>query len=166
MKKEKKYLLFLVENQEPYAFMLKYKLLKKSQYQILSFKSSEECLESIHLNPDLILLDFMLPGLSSIKTIKVLMQLAPKIPVLLIATFDDILTAPDFKSIYDRFNKKGILDYLVKEDDTTVFSDHLLTRVAMIFERKKLNRHRAFRKMLFISIALILLLTTAILLFR
>ena len=166
MKEDKKQLLFLVENQEPYAFMLKYKLLKRPQYQILCFKNSEECLESLHINPDAILLDSSMPGMSAIQTLKTLLRKVPKIPVLFIAPGEGLLIEPEFKTVSEQYRKKGILECLPKEEDTTVLADRIVIRVSKIFEKQMLNKQRLRRRFIWSVMFLLLLIMGMVILIR
>jgi CheY-like chemotaxis protein len=166
MKNEKKYLLFLVENQQSYAFMLKYKLLKRTQYQMLCFKTSEECLENIYLNPDLILIDSQLPGKSLADLLKFLLKQAPKIPVLILATAEEMEDSEELRAIHVRYNKRTILDYVENEDNTTMLADRVVTRVSKIFEKQRIRKLKSRRRLLLLSLLLISVAIGALLLIQ
>jgi len=64
MLRENREHIFIVEDNEIYSMMLDYILSKDSVYKFSSFKSGEECLQNLGLNPDVIILDYALPGMN------------------------------------------------------------------------------------------------------
>ena len=52
--------IFIVEDEELFATLLKDYLSRKTGYDISLFHTGEACLENMHLNPDVIILDYYL----------------------------------------------------------------------------------------------------------
>jgi DNA-binding response OmpR family regulator len=100
---------FLVEDDEEYAEFIKKSLRKK--YQIYSFISAEECLVTLKsINPDVLILDYYLPGMSGIELYEqVKNQLSSEVKVIMMSAIDDGNLVLDFI-------KKGVRDYVVKDE--------------------------------------------------
>lgn len=100
--------IFIVESHKLYVDMLDYIFSKDFSYRFVNFKSGEECLENMHLNPDVILLDFSLPGINGYDTLKKIKERHPEVFVLvLISDKDDKLPSELFEA--------GADDYILKE---------------------------------------------------
>ena len=57
---EKKFNIILVNDDFIFLEMLKESLIDNQDYNIIAFQSGEECLKQMHLNPDVIVLDYFL----------------------------------------------------------------------------------------------------------
>ncbi len=106
-----KRLVFIVEDNEMYSLMLEYKLSNDSIVQCLGFKSGEECIEHMGLNPMLVILDYWLPGINGKETFEQIKKYNPKIPVV-------FLTRNEDEAVEKELIKAGAYDYLYKEDDS------------------------------------------------
>ena len=122
--------IFVVENQRLYVNMLDYIFSKDFSHRFVNFKSGEECLENLHLNPDVIILDQSLPGISGMETLKQIRQEHPHIYVLvLISDKDEILPSELFEA--------GADDYIFKE---TLHEDEVIEKVENFLNRENLSR--------------------------
>lgn len=108
-------------------------LLKKSPdfiYQMKSYVRLSEGLESLKKNEfDIMLLDLSLPDSDRQSTLEVVLEYAPMIPII-------ILTGLDDKEIALSSLKKGIQDYLVKDELST---NHLTRSILYGIERHKIK---------------------------
>lgn len=100
--------IFIVEDNEIYAMMLDYILSKDSIYQFVSFKSGEECIENLYLNPDVIILDYGLPGMNGYQTLLEIKKHNPDIHVVMLTNNND-------KHMMDTILKAGADDYVLKQ---------------------------------------------------
>nr|MBA3705929.1 response regulator [Bacteroidota bacterium] len=66
----KQKLIFIVEDNDMYSLMLDYMLSKESAYRFMSFRTGEECIANLSLHPNLIILDYGLPGINGLETFK------------------------------------------------------------------------------------------------
>jgi DNA-binding response OmpR family regulator len=57
---EKKKKIFIVEDEEMFANLLRDFLVRKTEHDVRLFSTGESCLEEMHLNPDVIILDYYL----------------------------------------------------------------------------------------------------------
>ena len=69
MLEEKHKHIFIVDDNEMYSTMLSYTLSKDNIYKFVSFKSGEECIKNLYLNPEIIILDYGLLGMDGYDTL-------------------------------------------------------------------------------------------------
>jgi DNA-binding NarL/FixJ family response regulator len=147
--------IFIVEDNEIYSMMLDYILSKDNMYQFVSFKSGEECIENLYLNPDIIILDYGLPGMNGYDTLLEIKKQNPKIHVVVLSTNKDKKLAADFI-------KAGADDYVLKQGHGEA---QIIEKIENILRKDDLekDKHQVARKSRWQKIAyaaLILLLLT------
>ncbi len=122
------WLVFIVEDNEMYSFMLDYILSDDYALRTVRFENGEECIRSLHLNPDMIILDFALPGINGLETYRRIKLIKPEIPVIILTGHYDRETARIF-------NKEGVLQYMLKEEGSVQNVRFLIEKV--IREKKE-----------------------------
>ncbi|MDF2436650.1 MAG: sigma-54-dependent Fis family transcriptional regulator [Bacteroidota bacterium] len=100
--------IFIVEDNEIYSMMLDYILSKDSIYQFVSFKSGEECIENLYLNPDVIILDYGLPGMNGYETLLEVKKKNPNIHVVILSNNED-------KKLRAQLLEAGADDFVMKQ---------------------------------------------------
>lgn len=124
------FIIFLVEDDLWYAEMLEYHLLLNPDYVIKKFSTGAECLKNLHLNPNLICLDYSLPDFDGREMLKRINRTHSHVPVVMISGQDDVQIA------IDMLQQPNVHDYLVKDDDT---KDRLWKSVIRIREKNNLK---------------------------
>ena len=81
--------IFIVDDNEIYSMMLDYILSKNSIYKFVSFKSGEECIENLYLNPAIVILDYGLPGINGYETLLKIKKYNSKIHVVILTSHED-----------------------------------------------------------------------------
>ncbi|MCF6360238.1 MAG: response regulator [Cyclobacteriaceae bacterium] len=102
--------LYIVEDDEIYAQFLKANF--KGEYEVFMFISAEDCLEAIKGHghtPDVMILDYNLPGMSGIDLYDRLKPTYPRSKFIMLSSIDDGTQVLEFI-------KKGVNDYVVKDD--------------------------------------------------
>jgi len=122
------WLVFIVEDNEMYSFMLDYSLSDDYALRTVRFENGEECIRSLHLNPDMIILDYALPGINGLETFRRIKLIKPEIPVIILTGHYDEKTARIF-------NKEGVLQYMLKEEGSVQNVRFLIDKV--IQEKKE-----------------------------
>jgi len=110
MKELEDNVVFVVEDNEMQSMMMDYVLSKENPYKVIQFKSGEECLANLNRNPDIIVLDYTLPGMNGMDTFNAIRKYNPAIPVFIISTTDD-------KQLEEQFLEAGAYSYIVKKSD-------------------------------------------------
>lgn len=102
---------FIVEDNELDSMYLDYKLRETlANYNLVTFKSGEECLNNLHLNPDLVILDYFLTGDNGLSILKKIKEFDEEIPVILISHQKDL-------DIVIKAFHEGAHDYIIKGND-------------------------------------------------
>jgi len=81
--------IFIVDDNEIYSMMLDYILSKDSIYKFVSFRSGIECLKNLYLNPEIIILDYEMPGLNGYETLLEIKKKNPNIHVVILTSHED-----------------------------------------------------------------------------
>ncbi len=82
--------IFIVEDNEIYYRMQDYILSKENIYQFLSFNSVEQCIQNLHLNPDVIILDSDLSGMNGSETLLEIKKHTPHTHVVILSGNNEI----------------------------------------------------------------------------
>ena len=121
--------LFIIEDDPFYGELLKRHLELNPDNEVHLYKNGKECLDNIHLQPDLISLDYRLPDFSGFEVMKKVHIEYPRMPIVIVSGQEDVKTALNLL-------KKGAYDYFVKDDDT---KDRLWNLINKLRENSKLR---------------------------
>jgi len=112
---EKKFNIILVDDDFIFLEMLKESLIDNQDYNIIAFQSGEECLKQMHLNPDVIVLDYFLNSenpnaKNGLEILKEIHKINPKSKVIILSGQED------GNLVYD-FVRENATNYVVKDDN-------------------------------------------------
>lgn len=135
MKKDTKIKLFLVDDDMIFLKMLAIEFLQHGDFDIETFETGELCLENLHKNPDIIILDFYLDGITKsamngLETLDKIKNSNPNIPVIMLSSQDKIDVAVSC------MHHKAF-DYIVKSE--TAFL-RLQKTIDTIFKYQKMEK--------------------------
>lgn len=101
-------LILLVED-DLFIRELYQRVLEKSGYRVITAQDGEECLRAIYHNPDLVLLDIMLPKINGLEVLKRIREddLVANIPIILLTNLGQ-------EDIMEKASKLDISSYLIK----------------------------------------------------
>jgi len=144
---EKPFKIFVVEDDEWYSRLLVHTLGLNPDYEIVNFFNGKDCIENLHVEPDVITLDYRLPDMTGLDILKNIKTDYPDIQVIMISEQKDINTVVDLL-------KYGAYDYIVKSDD---IKERLLNTVGNLQKgadlkkeintlRKEIQKKFTFRK--------------------
>jgi DNA-binding NtrC family response regulator len=105
------YKIFVVEDDTWYRNFLTYALQLNPDYEVFPYENAKDCLNNLHLKPDLITIDYSLPGMNGAELIKKIKERDDQIQLIVISGQEDVGTAVDLL-------KLGVFDYLIKNEDT------------------------------------------------
>ncbi len=110
-----KYNIILVDDDFIFLEMLKESLTDNPDYNIVAFQSGEECLNHMHLNPDVIVLDYFLNSENSsakngLEILKDIHAINPQAKVIILSGQED------GNLVYD-FVRENATNYVVKDNN-------------------------------------------------
>jgi DNA-binding NtrC family response regulator len=134
MTSEKKTMIFLVDDDALYLKSLEIEFLTHGDFQIETFATGELCIEKLDLEPDVIILDYLLDGIeksamNGIDTLDKIKAFDPEIPVIMLSAQDKIDVA------IDCMHHKAY-DYVVKSETAFLRLQKIITA---IFSYKKME---------------------------
>ena len=100
--------IFLVEDNEIDSLFMDHKLRETlMNYDLITFSTGEECMRHLHLEPDLVILDYMLSGKNGLEILKQVKTMNDNIPVVLISNQREV------EVVVEAFHQ-GATDYIIK----------------------------------------------------
>jgi two-component system, NtrC family, response regulator AtoC len=127
---DKPFRIFVVEDDEWYNRLLVHNLSLNPDYDIESFTTGKDCLDSLHKAPDVITLDYRLPDIKGLEMLKKIKAENEDIQVILISEQSEI-------EVVVELLKFGAYDYIVKSND---IRERLLNTVQNIRKGERLKR--------------------------
>ena len=120
-------LIFFIDDDKMILNLLEYTFQSRQDYHVVSYTTGEECLQNLHKNPSLIVLDHVLGGmgdatLDGMETLKEIRKINKKVPVV-------ILTGQGDDSLLSAFMENGANRYLTKDD---FFIDSLIETIEQV----------------------------------
>jgi DNA-binding NtrC family response regulator len=103
--------IFIVDD-DPFWTTLLHKILTELGHtNIITFSNGKECIEKLHLNPELIFLDYQMEEMDGLDVLKKIKEYFPGIGVIFCTAYEDISVAVNAMEY-------GSYDYLLKENAT------------------------------------------------
>ena len=121
--------IIIVEDDKWYSEILKYHLELNPDYSILCFEDGLSFLNKVKQAPDLVCIDYSMPGLNGEELLKRIKVKFPSTEVIVISGQDDVATAINLINL-------GAYDYLIKDDET---KKKLWNTILRIRENKELK---------------------------
>jgi two-component system response regulator AtoC len=103
-------LVFIVDDEKPISKLLTHWVRDKWKYQVEVFENGEDVLKKLYLNPDLILLDIMLPDIDGIEVLKRVKKQNENLPIIMLSAQGSIEVAVEALRL-------GAFDYFPKPID-------------------------------------------------
>lgn len=127
MQTENKIKLFLVDDDALFLKSLEIEFLENANFDIKTFSSGELCISSLNDNPDLVILDFHLDGITKgaingLETLDKIKKFDEKIQVIMLSSQDKIEVA--VKCMHHKAT-----DYVVKSETAFLRLKQIITKV-------------------------------------
>ena len=124
------YNIFIVEDDPWYGEILNYHLSLNPDYKVTRFENAKACLAKMHLNPNLVTIDFSLPDMDGDELYKKIKLVNPDVPVIVISSQEEVAVAVNLF-------KMGVTDYFIKDETT---KDLLWNSIIRIRENQTLKK--------------------------
>lgn len=119
-------LIFFVDDEQMFINLMEYTFKCRSGYTIKTFNSGEECVEHLHMNPDLVVVDFFLDSgdsqMTGMDLIKKIRETNPDTLLIFLSGNDDDAVINEAKAM-------GVEKYILKNG---YFIDNLVECVSKI----------------------------------
>ena len=127
--------IFLVDDDALYLRLLEIQFLEHADFEIETFSSGEECIETLSSKPDLIILDYMLNSVdkdakNGIEILDKIKESNALIPVIILSAQDKIEVAIDCMH-------HGAFDYVVKSETIFMRLQKIITSIMEVNKLKK-----------------------------
>ena len=119
-----------------YQRMVKYVMELNPDHEVHVFSTGNECIAQLHLEPDLISLDYNLPDIKGEELLTEIKNYNPEAIVIILSGQQDISTAV-------RLLKDGAYDYITKDEET---KDRLINSIARAKKQLHLQKEVAHLK--------------------
>lgn len=121
---------FIVEDDQFTAAMLRHHLSLNPDNDVEVFHNGKNCLENLYKKPDVISLDYYLPGENGEVILRKIKAKAPDLPVIIVSGQEDVSTAVNLL-------REGAYDYIVKDENV---KDRLWNLINHIRNKENLTR--------------------------
>lgn len=130
--------LFIVDDEPIQNEMLKDYLTERYLYKVIAFESGEAALQQMHLNPEIVVLDYHLNGTNTnaangISVLKAIKDKNPETQVIILSGQDKIEVATDTM-------KFGAFDYVVKGESAFARVENVINNASEIHKIKVINQ--------------------------
>ncbi|MEL6945534.1 MAG: response regulator, partial [Bacteroidota bacterium] len=122
--------IFIVEDDPMYQHMIKYFAEMDPNHVVHTFSTGKSCIEHLHLNPDIISLDYTLPDMKGIEVLNAINKYNNKIEVIVLSGQQDIGTAVELI-------REGAYDYITKDKNT---KDRFFTTINNIKKKMEMEQ--------------------------
>lgn len=133
-----KYKIFVVEDDPMQSRLIKYIMESNPDHEVHMFENGNDCLDKLHLHPNLISLDYYLPDMNGATILKKIKEKSPNTQVIVLSGQKDINTAV-------KLIKQGADDYVTKDagmEDRLANSVRLLKQNSLLKEEVTLLREQ------------------------
>ncbi len=133
MQKTKNPLIFIIEESTIYKDLIVGYLRSNKFANVKEFKSGDECLSQLSLNPDIIILDYSIEGISGLDLMKKIKATNPSIDFIFLSGQNDVEIAVSIL-------KLGASDYVVKNDKAPVRLVRAIEQAISTTNKQKINK--------------------------
>ncbi len=144
---------FIVEDNEMHSMMMDYLISKENQFQIFRFKSGEECVQKLRLNPDIVILDYGLPGMDGMETFRQIKKYNSGIPVVVITENRNAHLEQDFLNA-------GAYEYILKENNAFFRLNTVLSSLLRAMSEKEYRTQNNITLMLVSGFIMVIIIAS------
>lgn len=133
MERIKNPLIFLIEESTIYKDLIVGYLHSNKFTNIKVFKTGDECTRELHLNPDIIILDYSIEGISGLEFMKKVKVTRPAVDFIFLSGQNDVEVAITIM-------KLGAEDYVVKNDKAPSRLVRAIEQAILDTKKEKMNK--------------------------
>ncbi len=122
--------IFIVEDDPWFGELLKHHLSLNPDYELHLFTTAKECLNNMHLRPDIVCVDYGLPDMTGDILLQKIHEINKNIAGIVISGQEDVAVAVNFL-------KSGAKDYIIKDDNTKDILWNSIIKIRETLDLKK-----------------------------
>lgn len=122
--------IFIIEDDLMFGEMMKFTLERENNYDVSLFQSGEEFFDHIHLNPDIVTIDYNLPGMSGLDILKRIRNYNDSIATIIVSGQEEVAVAVEAY-------KGGAKYYVLKNETTFTELSHCVKNLTQSVNLKK-----------------------------
>ena len=105
--------IFIVEDDQFLGNLIKRTLEKLDNTDVIHFLTPEECLKNLHQNPDIVSIDYNLPGMNGVELLEKIRNYNDSIQCIMVSGQEKL------DVVIDTY-RKGVVDYIIKDDNALI----------------------------------------------
>ncbi|HET6244318.1 MAG: response regulator transcription factor [Bacteroidetes bacterium] len=142
---------FYIEDSTISSVITDHKLREIADFRIYPYCSAEVAFKDLYFNPDVIILDYILPGMNGLQAIQKFKQTYPEIPIIMLSGQQNIDVIIDVM-------RAGACEYMSKKNFS---ARELYEKICSIYDQKQHEKKKhllemAIKKILFLSFFILL----------
>jgi two-component system response regulator AtoC len=126
--------IFIVDDDQFLGNLIKKAIEKLDNVEVTHFLSPEECVKNLHLNPDIISIDYLMPGMNGLELMEKVKNYNDAIQCVIVSGQDKL------DVVVDTY-KKGAQDYIIKNENAIINLEHSIRNLCKNVNLKKENEH-------------------------
>ncbi len=126
--------IFIVDDDQFLGNLIKKAIEKLDNVEVTHFLSPEECVNNLHLNPDIISIDYLMPGMNGLELMEKVKNYNDGIQCVIVSGQDKL------DVVVDTY-KKGAQDYIIKNENAIINLEHSIRNLCKNVNLKKENEN-------------------------
>ena len=127
--------IFVIEDNRTEGLLLKLSLNSFENITIHSFSKGNDLIENLTMDPDIVLVDLMLPDISGFELIRIIKEYNPDIRIIVVSAQKDI-------EMIAKVQAEGIYNYLVKSEGAIKYLKNVIEDLLIIMDYKEEQKEK------------------------
>lgn len=125
--------IFLIEDNRTEGMLLKLSLGSIENLTITTFSKGRDLVDNLNANPDIVIVDLMLPDISGYELINIISEYDPNIKIVVVSAQKDI-------DLIAKIQEKGVYNYLVKSEACIQYLHQVIEDLIIVMDHKDMLR--------------------------
>jgi two-component system response regulator AtoC len=116
--------IFIIEDDVMIASLMQQTLSKSAEHELHHFHNAEECIQNLHMRPDIVSIDYNLPGMNGLELMEKIKAFDQTIMTIIVSGQEDL-------EVVVNTYKKGAQDYIMKNDNLFANLENSIRNLSM-----------------------------------
>lgn len=122
--------IFLIEDNRTEGMLLKLSLGSIDNLSITTFSKGKDLIDNLSQDPDIVIVDLMLPDISGYELIKIIADYDPEIKIVVVSAQRDI-------DLIAKIQEMGVYNYLVKSEGCIQYLHQVIEDLIIVMNHKE-----------------------------